>query len=454
MKKLLVFLLITLSCTAGCTTVAPKQPPAVHVPAEEEGATLKIPVSHVKTRIDFLENFIKTEGLSDSDKKTALALLDAYRLLQKTAPGPVTGKACETLTHSLFKSMSIMEKTCFEAMNKTSDEENPLAVFMGKRDEILNLYRDGNYKGVIHRCLALETSLGSNRLTPDMNLVFALSLGKDGMLEEAVEIGSRVAEELEQTPDVVQLRGEIAEWQLELGQKALAAKTLEKISHTQDDRTALVNDLRNRIQHEPPEPDQPGHLSVFQPADAAGQNAPPLMGSLQEKVDALVQNHEFPEARSLLLKEKAEREEGPETELIDRALKNIDEMESTYEESVKVKEAYVKQTYEAAKRLYEKEDYKGVIEKLGELERIQTLDAVSIDLKNRAIESLINLERNRAAEIFLEAKKTKDPEKKRGLLEASYQILRTLVEDYPQSPLAPKLASNINIVRGEIEKLP
>ena len=82
------------------------------------------------------------------------------------------------------------------------------------------------------------------------------------------------------------------------------------------------------------------------------------------------------------------------------------------------------------------------------------LNVEAADLKNRAVESLINRERNRAAAIFLEAKKTKDPNKKKELFETSYKILKTLVEDYPQSPLKNKLTSHINIVQREIEKLP
>ncbi len=452
MKKTLIFLSLTLICTAGCAGVAPKQPPVVHTPTEKEGTRLTIPVSQVEKRIQFLEEFSKTDNLSDSTRTTALALLDAYRLLKKTAGAPITNKTCKTLTHSLFNAMSLMEKTYFETINKATDDENPLAVFIRERNEILNRYRSGNYKGVIHRCLALETNF-PEALTPEIAIVFALSLAKDGMLEEAIEIGSKAAEGLEHTPDVVQLRGEIARWQLALGQKTLAVNTLEKITHTQDNRAALAFDLKNRIDRVP-EPDQPGFISVFQPPEAAAdQNAPPQIAPLQEKVDTLVQNHEFSEAKRLLLKEKTEKEEGPETEIIDRALKNIEEMETAYEENVKVKEDYLKQTYEAAIRLYEKEDYKGVVDRLREMERTGVSDVASTNLKNRAIESLINLERNRAAELFLEAKKTNDPKKKRELLETSYKILKTLLEDYPESPLAPKLTSHINIVQGEIEKL-
>ena len=343
MKRLLVLLLMILIFTIGCATRAPKQPPVVSGPAEKEDAILKIPVSHVETRIRFLENLLKKEDLSDRDKKTALVLLDAYGLLKTIARGPVTGNACEILTDSLYKSMSLMEETYFESRDETLDHENAFIVFIRKRNEIMDLYLAGNYKGVIHRCLALKTNFGSEGLTPEIGLVFALSLAKDGMLEEAVEIGSKAAREIEQIPDVVQLRVEIARWQLALGQKVLADKTLEKISDTQDERASMVKDLGNRIDTAPGELGQQEHTSVFQSVEGApGQDVQPHMERFQETIDALVKNHEFAEARRLLLKGKAEREEGPETELIDRALENVEEKKNAYEEKVRAKEAYLK----------------------------------------------------------------------------------------------------------------
>lgn len=453
MKKTRIFLFIILAFSAGCASVTPEPQPPVHTPTVKEGTILGIDVAHVEDRIQFLEYFIKNKNLSDSDRNTALALLSAYRLLKKSAPGPLTGKGCDTLAQSLFRSMSLMENTYFEKIGKAPVDENSFADFLQRKNEILDLYLDENYKGVIQRTLALQTSFPSG-LTPEIGIIFAISLAEDGMLDEAVEIGMEVARKIEKTEDVVQLRGDIVEWQLALGRPSQATKTLERISHVQDSRTAMINDLRNRIQQTPREPDQPFY-SMFRPPEGADpQELQPHMALLQEKVDALARNHEFAEARQLLLKEKAEREEGPETEVIDRALNNIEEAETAYEENVMIKETYLKETYEAASRSYEKEDYKGAITTLEALGNTQELNAEAADLKNRAVESLINRERNRAAEIFLEAKKTKDPQKKRVLLETSYNILQTLVNDYPQSPLKNKLTSHINIVQREIERLP
>ena len=252
----------------------------------------------------------------------------------------------------------------------------------------------------------------------------------------------------------MQFRGDIIQWQLALGDRAQAVNTLEKISQTQDDRATRIKDLRNQIELTPQEPDPPFH-SMFQPPEGPAPAAlDPHMVLLQEKVNALAKNRQFAEARQLLLQEKAEREEGPETAIVDRALNNIEEAETAYEENVKIKETYLKQTYESAKKSYEREDYKGAITTLEALEKTQGLNVEAADLKNRAIENRINRERNRAAELFLKAKKAKDPKKKRELLETSYKILKTLVKDYPQSPLKPTITSHIKIVKREIEKLP
>ena len=454
MKQTRIFLFIILIITAGCASIPPKQPSPVQKPTEKEGSTtLNIDVSLVEGRIQVLENLLRTDALSDSDRETVLALLDAYGLLKKSFPGSVTGKECNILTQSLFQSMSLMENSYFEKIGKVSEDKNSFADFMKRKNEILDLYLDKNYAGVIQRTLALQTSF-PNGLTPEIGMIFAISLANDGMLEEAIEIGSEVAKRIEKTSDAVQFRGDIAQWQLALGQRMQAVNTLEMISRTQDDRSAMINDLRGRIQRMPKEPDQPFY-SMFQPPEGtAPQEVQPRMELLREKVDALARNHEFTEARQLLLKEKAEREEGPETELIDRAVHNIEEAETEYAESVKIKETYLKQTYESAKKSYEKEDFKGAITTLETLGKAQGLNAEAADLKGRAIESLINRERNRAAELFLEAKKTQDLKKKRALLKTSYKILKTLLEDYPQSPLKHKLMSHMNIVLKEMGKLP
>ena len=165
MKKTRLILFVVLIFSAGCASLPPEPPPPVHTPAEKRGTTLNVDTSHVDNRIHILENFIKTRNLSDTDRNTVSALLSAYRLLKKTARGPVTGKEYDILAQSLFQSMSLMENTYLEKIGKTPGDENSFADYIQRKNEILDLYLDENYKGVIQRCLALRTSFPGG-LTP------------------------------------------------------------------------------------------------------------------------------------------------------------------------------------------------------------------------------------------------------------------------------------------------
>ncbi len=453
MKRKRIFLFMAVILIAGCASGPGKRPPSVEPPLVTPGTTLNIDVPELKAHIDYLENLLMNKKLSEKDRNTLLDLLSTYRLLLKSASGPATEKEVNTLLKSLYETTFLMEKRYLEKSEKAWSEQDAFAEFMKQKNEILDLYLDRKFSVVIQRCLALQTRFPGG-LTPEIGVVFAYSLAEDGMLEEAIEAGNEVLGRIERSADLTQLRGDIARWQLATGQRAQAVKTVQALSSRQDERTAMINDLNKQIEETPLKSDQPIQ-SVFQPAEGseAREMTSPLV-SIKEDVDALVRKHEYGRARELLLKEKAVREEGPETEEIDRALRNIDEAEAAYEENKKIKTAYVKESFDTAKSLFEEEDYRGAVNTLTALEKTARLNAEAADLKNRAIEKIITEERNRAAEIFLQAKKTDDPQKKRELLESARNKLETLVQEYPQSPLKQKLISNIAIVQREIEKLP
>jgi len=66
---------------------------------------------------------------------------------------------------------------------------------------------------------------------------------------------------------------------------------------------------------------------------------------------------------------------------------------------------------------------------------------------------LISSERDRAAQIFLMARNTNDPQGKKELLISSRNILQSLVERYPTSNLIYKLKSNLKTVEAELGNL-
>ena len=124
-----------------------------------------------------------------------------------------------------------------------------------------------------------------------------------------------------------------------------------------------------------------------------------------------------------------------------------------FEKEKRSKDTYIKETIETAKNLIEGESFEDAIAKIDELQDLRGPSSESIALKNQAIEKLINRERNRAAKLFLAAKKTQDRAKKEEYLLSSYKILKAIIDKYPSSPLNNKLKSHIKTLTKEMERL-
>jgi hypothetical protein len=456
MKQLSRLLLISfLVYASGCAT-----PPKMEVtPAPRSGVraqTAPLLSTHtIDKKISFLEGIVANKNLSKGNKIIAADLLATYKLTKKLAPARLTRKEYQSLIRSLFKSLSLVDERYFEEKKPTLDYSSAVTLFVSKRDEIIDFYLQGNSKAVIKRSLALKEIFGPDALTTEIGLLFALSLAKEGELKQAIEIGEKIARELDQLPDIIQLRSRIAQWQLKLGRKEKALHTYAKLTDNQDESMALIQDLNRQI----------SRAMKYDKSDISGSPGPGpgpdvnvgqgeySTDQLLEKVSALVQKHEYREARILLLKKRIKMEEGPESEIIDRELAGIEQRADEFEEQKRVRDAYLKQTFDAAKRLIEEEKFDEAVNRLDEIKDAQGLNAESTALRERAVENHINRERNRAAEIFLAAKKTKNPSKKKELLKSSYEILNTLIDKYPSSPLNQKLKSHLSIVKNEIDRL-
>jgi hypothetical protein len=171
------------------------------------------------------------------------------------------------------------------------------------------------------------------------------------------------------------------------------------------------------------------------------------------KVDALMQEHLYDEARLLLIKHRIRLEGGPDVEIIDEALKGVEIAEEKFEKEKRSKDAYINEAIETAKNLIEEESFEAAISKIDELQDLHGPSSETMALKNQAIEKLINSERNRAAKLFLAAKKTQDRAKKEEYLLSSYKILKAIIDKYPSSPLNTKLKSHIKTLTEEMKSL-
>jgi len=402
----------------------------------------------IDKKIRFLEGILAKKDLSEDDRETASAVLTAYRQLKGSASSRLTEKDYQRLILSLFRAVSLMDEAYYgEKKEAGRDKADAFTLFAKKRQAIIDLYLKRDFKGVIKESLELKK----------IGLLFALSLAEEGDLKQALEVGEAIAPELDQVPDIMQLRSGIARWQLALGREDRALHTYERLTDNQDERAALVQEVGRQISAaekgrvkdqavipEPAPTSKPDHL---------WQEGEYTLDQLLQKVRSLTQEHAYSKARFLILRERIRMGEGPENELLDRELEWIDQREAEYEAQKQSKDVYVKETQETAKQMIEEENYEAAIETLSKVEASQELDPESRELKERAVESLINKERNRAAELFLAAKKTSDSSKKKELLTSAYKILKNLIDNYPSSPLNQKLKSHIAIVENELNSL-
>jgi outer membrane protein assembly factor BamD (BamD/ComL family) len=153
--------------------------------------------------------------------------------------------------------------------------------------------------------------------------------------------------------------------------------------------------------------------------------------------------------------------------LIDQALKSVETAEEKAQQpprtEIAAKEPSSAELQKDLQREAEKQDNLkialGLIrsekyeEAMVKLDGLPPSDPEVKELQNMAVEKIINRERNKAAQLFLAASKSKDPAKKEELLTSSYNILKAVADKYPSSPLTPKVQQHMNQVTKELSKV-
>ncbi|MDZ7695407.1 MAG: hypothetical protein U5R49_00275 [Deltaproteobacteria bacterium] len=268
--------------------------------------------------------------------------------------------------------------------------------------------------------------------------------------------GIPLTPKLDQLPDPIRLRAGLAQSALKLGMGDRAAHHYEVLLDLQGERAALVDAVGRALGHETPPSerletqDQPASDVPLQPAERPTFTT---LNDLLEAVDTRIEKNAYQDAKLLLIRHRLTFEDGPALEAIDRKLQAIEDLQKAYEEERLIREAYVKETLQGAKRLMEAEQFEDAVERLDKMEGDAAFEAESSALRAQAVENIINRERNRAARLFLEAKKTSNTQKKEKLLTQSYDILKALNEKYPSSSLNEKVLSHIAIVKSELDKI-
>ncbi|UCF83898.1 MAG: hypothetical protein JSV50_22540 [Desulfobacteraceae bacterium] len=422
-----------------------------------------LPMDLLEEKIGFLGTILQKEDLTEKDREIASGLLEVYISVKNISAGDFQEAEYRKFVRALLHNLGVLDEYYFSKQEEIAgDYSKSISLFTGKRKEIQDAYVSGDSKGVINHCLELKAIFGPDALTPEIGLMFALSLAKEGMQIEAKSIVEGIGPALDASLDLNHLRADIVALQLQSGEREKAIHVYKKLTDTLHKQEAMIQALSKKIAISPKRehdlevsrpsqivrtaPVQPEreHEVMTQPEESTDQ--------LIYEVEQMVRNRRFGEAWDLLVLNRSTVSSEAELRIIDRALKRLEQAQEEYLEETISMISEKKEALQMARKFLEEEKYEQAISSIDTLsEREETHEIKK--LKEQAIEGLINRERNRAAKIFLTAKRTQDPEKKEEYLRSSYNILKSLIDKYPSYPLINKVKSHIEKVEKELERL-
>ena len=349
MRFLLLFLLLFI---CSCMPQKKLPPPSSYVtkqkPKKEETSILItkiISASEIDNDLKLLKDILKNPDLSEKEKNEINSLLNNLSLVKKLiSKGKVSLDDTKKILRLLYSSFSLLEKKYAFLLYKKVDISKVVKEIADKRRKIIEAYQQGKYTDVVNECLELKLKFGADIIDPEIETIFALSLGEIGMFREAVETGEKAYKQISVFPEREILKSKLEEW------KNIVKEAEAKKEVTKEKKEEVNIDL------------------------------------VITNVERLIRQENFEQALAILNAVKVEN-------------KKIDQ------------------------------------------------------LKNQAIEGIINRERNKAAKLFLLAKETKQIEEKRKYLEEAYRILEALILQYPDSPLIKRVKENLDRVEEEIKNL-
>ena len=474
MKKPVTYFLILFMIPAFACLHAPEKHPVVPTTGKAKSTPL-IASKAIEDKIRFFNKILEQNSLSEEDEKIARGLLNTYKKLKKLSSGSASHH--QAAIQDLFICLGAVDERYFGAVQKSKqDYSRQMTLFSIKRHDILDAYLSGNYKEVIDLCNELKKLFGPDAITPGIGILYAISLANNQMTEEAIAIGEKTASQVETGPDLVQLRAKIAESYLQQMNREKAMAVYEKLADTLDEQTIAVRALSNKIaESEKQKEAQPVPEVNQSPGTAEASEALPedvtavqaeedqkatdgaeitvkSVDQILEEVGKFLEKNLFSQAREVLISYSGMDLSPHESEVLRQALNKVELAEENYLEE-KISRISMKKDTEQARRLLNEDRYEEAISKLETPESDQEENREVQELKQFAVDKLIDRERNKAAKIFLTAKETQDPVKKERYLMEAHNILDTLIVNYPSSPLNGKLKSNIKIVEDELGKL-
>lgn len=457
-RSLLVFLFVL---AFGCIPVSERR--VVVTPEPSVVPAPLFPADILEDKIGFLSKILEKEDLTEKDREIASSLLHTYKSVKNIPAGAFKEAEYQKIVCALLNNLNVLDEIYFSKQEERAKIYSmSISLFAAKRKEVQEAYTLGDFKGVINHCLELKAVLGPDALTAEISLMFALSLAKEGMLTEAKSIIEGIVPELHTSLDINYLRAGIAELQLRLGEREKAVQVYKKLTDTLHEQEAVLQALNKKISRvavegqeiEAPPPFRTGLEAHAQAQSDSELTAQPEGNADQilYEVEQLVREHKFGEAWDLLVLKRGAVSSDVDRKIIDQALKRLEQAQDEYLKETISMISKKKKAVQTARKFLDEEKYEQAISSLDTLSEREESHEIK-ELREQAVESLINRERNRAAKIFLTARRTQDPEKKEKYLRSSYNILKNLIEKYPSSPLINKVKSHLKKVEEELDKL-
>jgi hypothetical protein len=454
--RLIIALFLSFSFVLGCLPETriirrPSRPEVITPPPS--------PISVLDGNISYLEGILLKKELSDEDAEMAEDLLSAYRMVRDYFLGKGTDADDDRVIQELYDTLARLDHDYFLKREKRKPfYPETVTVLSGTQDMIRNKYFSGDYQGVVTDTMELKDSFGPDAIPLDIRILFAVSLAKRGRLEDAAVAGEDIRLELEERPDLAFILTNIKdairdkcfsgdyqgviddaiELKVVFGPDAISVDIgfLLAVSLAEIGMKEEANILGSRLIREfEAKPDLAflHDLLIEWQLDLGNKEMVlQIYRELTDHMDKIMEEYQTDNVTEGLLKS-----------LIDQRIHRENEARRVYEEEALI----------WARDLIEAERYEEAIRRINELGDDQDMSPEMKELRDLAVEGFINQERDRAAAYLLRGRQTTDPAKKKEFFLLSYDRLRALTEQYPQSSLIETLNEDIERVETELDKL-
>ena len=458
MKRHLVLItsIAMLLAAASCAPIL-ERPPAGVV---RQPVAPPVDPTLIQERLDKITKALERRDLSSTERTVLYSLQEAYQAIKNPPSAMDERQFYRRSIQRLFYGLSSLEDLYLSRRPQLGAEgKSAIGIFSEKTREILDAYLAGNHKAVIDQCIELKKDFGPDAFTPEIGVVFALSLARQGMIKDAIAVGEQMANKLQTRPDLAVLRAHLVQWHLRMGDREAALRNYEKLQDLLDEREIAKQRLTSMLGPLRKKPEKMlAHIPKAPPSPEKNQAATHEMAILPldqflAQIQALIRDRKFDKARDLINRRRHQSTSRQELDRLSEALKDVDTKEDQFlQERISVLSEQ-SEVLREAEVLVEKERYDEALSKLALLNP-ESVDRMELTrLRDAAISGIINRDRNKAARLFLAAKKCEDPKKKERYLKSCLEILKALVERFPSSPLISKVKDHIARVTEELEKL-